>query len=56
MIKNFQTERERKRKLNLFDKIISTIIIIGVGLFIIHKSFDFYGMKKYNEYSLWGKN
>ena len=36
-------------------KIKESLITIFVGSFILHKSFDWIGFKKYNKYSVWGE-
>jgi hypothetical protein len=40
---------------DIIGNIIGTIIVIGVGLCIIHYSFNSYGMRIYGKHSIWGR-
>jgi len=46
-----------KSKIKKFiGNVIGSIICIGIGYYILHKSFDCWGLRKYNKDSIWGED
>lgn len=40
--------------MKFYKRILTVMAIIGIGDYILGKSFDMYGRKKYNSISIWG--